>query len=98
MKMFKKFFSGLFRKLVHRTLSLKFCYSERNRANRAFNDLSIFFMKNSDKYEVLKSRIYDCSPACSKYFEWCVHFKLLELDLSNCNLNDFMTQLKTIVD
>lgn len=53
-------------------------------------------MTHKNEYEVLKYKIYDCSPASSSEFIWCVMFKLLELDQNN-NLAEFMNSLKDVV-
>ena len=68
----KRFFS--------KSTVIKLHYSERRRANRAFNTLMSFFVKHRGEYRVLKSKIYDCSPCCSTTFEWCVYFKFADTD------------------
>jgi len=77
--MVKQFFKRLFRRMLSRKTELKFCYSHRSAANRMFNALTAFFTDHRDEYDVINSKIYDCSPMSSTEFMWCVHFKVLEL-------------------
>lgn len=92
-----KRFKRLLRRLFCRTTTLKFYYNRRERANEVANDLTVHFMIHKNEYEVLKYKIYDCSPASSSEFIWCVMFKLLELDQNNNNLAEFMNSLKDVV-
>lgn len=75
-----KWFKRLISRIFPRKTEIKFCYRNRAAANAVFNALTDFFIGRRNRYKIVKSKIYDCAPSCSTEFEWCVYFKIIELD------------------
>lgn len=93
-----KWFKRLLRRLFCQTTTLKFYYIDRKRANEVANGLAVYFMTHKNEYEIINYKIYECSPALSSKFIWCVMFKLLELGQSNnTNPAELMNSLKEVV-
>ena len=86
----KRWLHRFLKRFISRKVTMKLCYRDRESANRVFNALTGFFIEHRDDFEVVKAKIYDCSPSTSTSFEWCVYFKFAELNwMHDDNLHHF---------